>query len=232
MKADLIAELEKEIQPDKIEVYEKYFGIAPGKYGEGDILLAINTPTLRKICKKYKKMPREEVIELLDSPIHDYRFAGLVILREQYSKRNSNSKDLYLEKLERVNNWDLVDDSAPNILGRWCFDNRNEDILHELNSHKDQLWHKRISLVAYLYYYRKGVLGDGLELIDASLEDPHPLIQKACGWMLRNIYNKVDKHVIESYIIDNYNRMSRNTLRSAIERMPEDDRLRYLHGEF
>ena len=232
MKADLIAELEREIQPDKIESLSKYFGIAPGKYGEGDVYLAIPVPTIRKICKNYKKMPREELIELLDSPVHDYRFAALVILREQYSKRNSCSKDLYLEKLDRVNNWDLVDESAPNILGRWCFENHDETILRELNSHLDQLWHRRISIVAYLYFYRKKSLGDGLEIIDASLEDPHPLIQKACGWMLRNIYARVDKHLVESYIIDNYSRMSRNTLRAAIERMEEEERLRYLHGEF
>ena len=232
MKAELIAELEKEIQPDKIDELSKYFGIAPGKYGEGDIYLAINTTNMRKICKKYKTMPRDELIELLESPVHDYRFAGLVILREQYSKKNNNSKDLYLEILEHVNNWDLADESAPNILGRWCFENHNEDILRELNSHKDKLWHKRISLVAYLYFYRKKVLGNGLELIDASLEDPHPLIQKACGWMLRNIYAKVDKHMVESYIIDNYNRMARITIRAAIERMPEDERLKFLHGDF
>ncbi len=229
MKAELIAELEHEIQPDKIESLSKFFGIAPGKYGEGDVYLAIHTPTLRKICKKYKTMPQDEIIELLESPVHDYRFAGLVILREQFSEA---SKDLYLKYIDHVNNWDLVDESAPNILGRWCFENRSEDILRELNSHQDQLWHRRISIVAYLYFYRKKVLGDGLELIDASLEDPHPLIQKACGWMLRNIYNKVDKHLVESYLIDNYSRLSRNTLRAAIERMPEEQRLQYLHGDF
>ena len=232
MKADLIAELEREIQPDKIDEFSKYFGIAPGKYGEGDIYLAINTTKMRKICKKYKKMPLAEVAELLDSPVHDYRFAGLVILREQYSKRNSNSKDLYLEKLAQVNNWDLVDESAPNILGRWCFDNHDEGILRELNSHTDNFWHRRISLVAYLYFYRKKVLGEGLELIDASLDDPNPLVQKACGWMLRNIYNKIDKPMTESYIIDNYTRMSRLTIRAAIDSMPEEQRLQFLHGEF
>ena len=232
MKDQLIAELEKEIQPDKIDVFAPYFGVAPGNYGEGDILLAINTPNLRKICKQFKKMPKEEVVELLNSPVHDYRFAGLVILREQFSARNDNSKNTYLENLQAANNWDLVDESAPNILGRWCYEHKDESILHELHSHKDKLWHKRIAIVAYLYFYRKHTLGDGLEIIDGSLEDSHPLIQKACGWMLRNIYAKVDKHMIESYIIDNYDRMSRNTLRSAIERMPEEQRLRYLHREF
>lgn len=232
MKEQLIAELEKEIQPDKIETFAPYFGVAPGKYGEGDILLAINTPNLRKICKKYKQMSEAEIIELLHSPVHDYRFAGLVLLREQYSARNDKSKNIYLANLEAANNWDLVDESAPNILGRWCYENKDESILHELNSHKDQLWHKRISIVAYLYFYRKKTLGDGLDIIDQSLEDQHPLIQKACGWMLRNIYAKVDKHLAESYIIDNYDRMSRNTLRAAIERMPEDQRQQFLHREF
>lgn len=231
MKDQLIAELEREIQPDKIDVFAPYFGVAPGKYGEGDILLAINTPKLRKICKQYKKISKDELVELLHSPIHDYRFAGLVLLREQYSARNDNSKETYLENLQAANNWDLVDDSAPNILGRWCYEHKDESILHELHSHEN-LWHKRISIVAYQYFYRKHALGDGLEIIDDLLEDPHPLIQKACGWMLRTIYNKVDKHLIESYIIDNYDRMSRNALRAAIESMPEEQRLQYLHKEF
>jgi 3-methyladenine DNA glycosylase AlkD len=232
MKDQLIAELEKEIQPDKVETFAPYFGVAPGKYGEGDILLAIHTPNLRKICKKYKEMPENEIVELLRSPVHDYRFAGLVLLREQFKKFGDKSKDLYLANLESVNNWDLVDESAPNILGRWCYERKDENILADLHNHKDKLWHKRIAVVAYLYFYRKKTLGNGLEIIDDSLEDSHPLIQKACGWMLHNIYAKVDKHLVESYIIGNYDRMSRNTLRAAIERMPEEQRLQFLHREF
>jgi len=232
MKEELIAELEKEIQPDKIAVNEPTFGIAPGKYGEGDILLAISIPVLRKICKKYKQMPAGDIVELLHSPIHEYRFAALVLLRLQYSKRNDNSKELYLANLEGVNNWDLVDESAPNILGRWCFENKDENILIDLHDHKDNLWHKRISIVAYLYFYRKHSLGHGMEVIDDLLYDEHPLIQKACGWMLRNIYNNVDKHMVESYIIDHYDQIPRNALRAAIESMPEEQRLKFLHKEF
>jgi 3-methyladenine DNA glycosylase AlkD len=97
---------------------------------------------------------------------------------------------------------------------------------------KSNMWRRRISLVAYLAYYRKGVLGSGLELIDKRLDDPEDLMHKACGWMLREIYSKVDKHVVESYIIDNYDRMDRTTLRYAIEHMPEDERQRYLKGQF
>ena len=149
MKDQLIAELEKEIQPDKIDVFAPYFGVAPGKYGEGDILLAIHTPNLRKICKKYKSMEESEIVELLHSPVHDYRFAGLVLLREQYSKKDDKSKDLYLANLDAANNWDLVDESAPNILGRWCYEHKDENTLVDLHNHKDNLWHKRIAVVAY-----------------------------------------------------------------------------------
>ena len=97
---------------------------------------------------------------------------------------------------------------------------------------KSSLWRRRISLVAYQAFYRRGILSNGLELIDKRIEDPEDLMHKACGWMLREIYSKVDKHVIESYLIDNYDRLSRTTLRYAIERMPEDERQKYLKRDF
>lgn len=231
MREQLIAELEREINPDHAEAWAHYFGIAPGKYGEKDILLGINVPRLRKIASSYKKMPENELIELLHSPVHDYRFAALAILAQNYKKNPDHCQDIFLDNLEYVNNWDLVDNFAPNILGRWALDNHDESKLREL-SYSLNFWHRRMAIVAYLHFYRKGVMGDGLDIIDWNLEDEEPLVHKACGWMLRNIYVKVDKHLVESYIIDNYARMPRACLRNAIERMPEDERQKYLKGKF
>ena len=231
MKDGLIKELYKGIDPDRSERTQHYFGIFPGGYGEGDILLGIPTPYIRKFAKGYNKMPLSELRKLLQSPVHEHRFAALAIMKDQYRKNSETIIKLYLDNLDYVNNWDLVDCFASHLIGRWCLENRDESVLDTLNQ-STNLWRRRISLVAYMAFYRKNLLGNGLEMIDRRIDDPEDLIHKACGWMLREIYSKVDKHLVESYLIDNYSRLSRTTLRYAIEHMPEGQRLQYLHGDF
>jgi len=231
MYDEIVAKIEKDIDGERAERSSHYFGIAPGKYGEGDIFLGCTVPYLRKIAKEYKTAPLKDVEHLLCSEVHEFRFVALAILAEQYAKNPDAIKDFYLKYIKFSNNWDLVDAFSWRILGQWCLDHKDERILHELNR-SDELWKKRISIVGYQAFYRRGVLGDGLDNIEHILEDKHDLIQKANGWMLREIYWRVDKPIIESFIIDNYKRMPRTTLRYAIERMPEAQRLAYLHGEF
>ena len=231
MKEELIAELEKGIDAERGERTQHYFGITPGGYGEGDILLGISSPHIRKCAKQYNKMPMNELRELLQSPVHEFRFAALAIMKDQDRKNSEEIITLYLDNLDHLNNWDLVDCFAPHLIGRWCLENHDEGILAELNDSKD-LWRRRISVVAYMAFYRKNIMGNGLEMIDNRIDDPEDLMHKACGWMLRDIYSKVDEHVVESYLIDNYSRLSRTTLRYAIEHMPEEQRLRFLHGDF
>jgi 3-methyladenine DNA glycosylase AlkD len=227
----LVIELEKGIDSERAERTAHYFGICPGGYAEKDIILGIPSPHIRRVAKDFKTLPVSDILRLLHSPIHEFRFCALAILGERYRKAPRETVEIYLDNLDYINNWDLVDCFASHIIGRWCLENDDETVLIKLNQ-KSSLWRRRISLVAYLAYYRKGILGSGLELIDKRLDDPEDLMHKVCGWMLREIYSKVDKHVIESYIIDNYSRMSRTTLRYAIEHMPEDERQRYLKGKF
>lgn len=231
MKDQLIAELEKYADPARAQQEARFFGIRPGGYGEGDLLLGIPTPYTRKCAKTYNQMSLSELQDLLQSPVHEFRFAALAIMKDQYRKNSDVIIRLYLDNLDFVNNWDLVDCFASHIIGRWCLANHDESVLLELNGAKD-LWRRRISVVAYLAFYRKGILGHGLENVDRRIGDPEDLMHKACGWMLREIYSKVDKQMIESYLRDNYARLSRTTLRYAIEHMPEDVRLKYLHGDF
>ena len=231
MHRELIAELEREIDPDYAAAWAPFFGIKPGKYGEHDILLGIHVPTLRKIAARYKHMPEESLLELLHSPIHDYRFAALVILSLQYPRNPQYCHELFLQNMDYINNWDLVDGFAPKILGRWALEQHDESKLREL-SYSLGFWQRRMAIVAYQYFYRRGVLANGLDVIDWNLEDAEPQVHKACGWMLRVIYVKIDKHLVESYIIDNYTRMPRACLRNAIERMPEDERQKFLRGVF
>jgi 3-methyladenine DNA glycosylase AlkD len=227
----LIVELEKGIAGDRAERTAHYFGIFPGGYGEKDTILGIPSPHIRRVAKDFKTLPVEDILKLLHSRVHEFRFCALAILEARYKKAPRETVEIYLDNLDYINNWDLVDCFASHIIGRWCLENDDETVLIKMNQ-KSNLWRRRISLVAYMAYYRKGILGSGLELIDKRLDDPEDLMHKACGWMLREIYSKVDKHVIELYIIDNYNRMSRTTLRYAIEHMPEAERQRYLKGQF
>ena len=227
----LITELEKGIDGDRAERTAHYFGIFPGGYGEKDTILGIPSPHIRRVARDFKMLPVEDILKLLHSRVHEFRFCALAILGLRYNKAPRETVEIYLDNLDYINNWDLVDCFASHIIGRWCLENDDETVLIKLNQ-KSSLWRRRISLVAYMAYYRKGILGSGLELIDKRLDDPEDLMHKACGWMLREIYSKVDKHVVESYIIDNYSRMSRTTLRYAIEHMPEDERQRYLKGQF
>ena len=231
MKDALIRELETGADPARAERTQHYFGICPGGYGEGDILLGIPSPFVRNCAKKYTDMPLSELRELLQSPVHEHRFAALAIMTAKYRKNKAEIMQLYLDNLDHINNWDLVDCFAAHLIGRWCLEEKHEDVLAELNKSAD-LWRRRISVVAYMAFYRKGILGNGLEMIDARLDDPEDLMHKACGWMLRDIYSKVDKHLVESYLIDNYARLSRTTLRYAIEHMPEEERQKYLKGSF
>lgn len=231
MKEQLIAEFEKHINPERIEATAHFFGICPGGYGEGDILLGVPVPEARKIARKYKDMPADEIAELLHSKVHEHRFAALEILVVQYKKNPDQSRQILLDNIEGVNNWDLVDVITWRILGMWALEHHDEKIFHKLAKSKS-LWERRIAVVSYMAFYRAGVMGDGPEIIEQLLGNKEPLIHKACGWMLREIYWRVDKHFVESFIIDHYDQMSRTTLRYAIERMPEPQRKQFLKGEF
>ena len=231
MKEQLIAEFEKHIDPEQSEATAHFFGIAPGGYGEGDILLGVRVPISRKIAHKYKEMSENEIVELLHSKVHEHRFAALEILVSQYKKNPERSRQILLENIEAANNWDLVDVITWKILGMWALEHHDEKIFHEF-AKSDNLWKRRIAVVSYMAFYRHGVMGDGPIIIEQLLSDKEPLLHKACGWMLREIYWRVDKHFIESFIIDHYNQMSRTTLRYAIERMPEAQRKQFLKGEF
>ena len=231
MYDEIVKKIEQDINPERSEKSAFVFGIAPGKYGEGDIFLGCRVPYLRKVAKEYKDAPFEIIGQLLQSPVHEQRFVGLAILADNYKKHPDETKDFYLEHISASNNWDLIDVFCWRILGQWCLDNRDCSILHELSRSGD-LWKQRISIVSNEAFFRRGVLGDAIEIIDRLLEEKHDLIHKANGWMLREIFWRVDKHVVESFLIDNYKRVPRTTLRYAIERMPEAQRKQFLKGDF
>jgi len=214
---------------EKKKKLEKYFKTEKGEYGEGDIFLGISVGDQRKIAKKYKKLTIPQVTELLQSRIHEYRLVALILLVEKYRKGNNAEKktiaELYLKSTEWINNWDLVDISAPKILGDYYWD-KPKNILYTL-AESDNLWERRISVLSTFTFISKGSYEISLNIAEKLVKDDHDLIHKAVGWMLREI-GKRDQAIEEEFLMKYYKTMPRTMLRYSIEKFDEEKRQFYM----
>lgn len=210
---------------------QRFFKTAPGGYGEGDRFLGIRVPDLRAVARAYRALPLDAVVEHLRSEWHEERLVALVILVEQYRRGSAEARErvhrVYLEHTRFVNNWDLVDTSAEHVVGAHL-DPGDLTLLERLAG-SDSVWERRIAMMATFHWTKKGVVEPALRIADRLLGDPHDLIQKAVGWMLREV-GKRDPQRLEGFLAERYRRMPRTMLRYAIERMPEEQRQRYLRG--
>jgi 3-methyladenine DNA glycosylase AlkD len=227
-------ELSTAADEKKAGVYERFFKTGSGEYGEGDRFLGVTVPSQRKIARKYyKEASLTDLDSLLESGIHEHRLTALLTLVLKYEKAHGEDEkkaavDLYLQKLDRVNNWDLVDSSAPKVLGAWLFD-RDRSILYEL-ANSDNLWRQRVAVLATLYFIKLDDFTDTLRISERLLGHPHDLIHKAVGWMLREIGNR-EKNTEEAFLQKHYQDMPRTMLRYAIEKFEPEERRRYLEGK-
>jgi len=229
--------LEEEKNPKQAELLQRFFKTGQGEYGEGDIFLGIKVPVQRQIVKEFNGLSIEEIQQLINSKIHEKRLIGLLILVEQYKKaeklKDVNKKkeifDFYLENAKQVNNWDLVDLTASNIVGKYLLD-KDRKILYQLVV-SSNLWEKRIAIISTFAFIREKQFEDALKIGEILLSDSHDLIHKAVGWMLREIWKK-DNTIVEEFIKKNYKNMPRTSLRYTIERMEEEKRKKFLRGEF
>lgn len=223
------SELDKLSDKEKAKIYQGYFKTGKGQYGEGDIFIGISTPMQRKIAKKYSGLSIPKIQQLIKSEIHEHRSVALFILIEKYKKANDRDKEdifsFYLKNTKHINNWDLVDISAPNIVGDFLF-NKKKKILYDLANSKN-LWEKRIAIVSTWTLIRNEDFDDALRVSEILLGDSHDLIHKAVGWMLREV-GKRDEKVLKDFLRDNYDDLPRTTLRYAIERFDEDERKKWL----
>jgi 3-methyladenine DNA glycosylase AlkD len=218
---------------ERRKVNEWFFKTGKGEYGYGDIFLGVNVPDLRRIAKKFShEISLKELTELIRSPIHEVRLCALIILVNKYKKEYSDKiYQYYLKHLNSVNNWDLVDTSAPHIVGDYLYKNPEKSkILFEFARSKN-IWVRRISIVSTFTFIRNNEFNKTLEIAKLLLNDEHDLIHKAVGWMLREIYKREDC-LIKRFLRQNYAQIPRTTLRYAIERMDEEERLLYLKGNF
>jgi len=226
-------ELKSLANPEQAKQLQRFFKTGVGQYGEGDIFLGIKVPVQRSIAKKYD-LSLSEISGLLDSEIHEERLCGLFILISKYKRADEKEKknifNFYMSKAERVNNWDLVDLSAPNISGHYLFHNK-EDLkrIYEF-AHSENLWKKRIAILSTFYFIQEKDFDDALAIAELLLNDSHDLIHKAVGWMLREI-GKKDLEKEEEFLRKNYKDMPRTMLRYAIEKFEEGKRKAYLRGE-
>lgn len=229
MLADLKKDLLKLKDPQKAKLLGRYFKTGSGGYGEGDRFLGVVVPLQRRLAKKYPDLTFPKLQNLLDSKFHECRLTALFILTAQYHKAGGRRRQqivkFYLKNKRRINNWDLVDLSAPQILGDYLLTN-DRKIIYRLAESK-LLWDRRIAVLATFAFISHGQSGDSLRIAKRLLSDPHDLIHKAVGWMLREV-GKRDLAVLEKFLESYATKMPRTMLRYAIEKFPEGKRRHYL----
>jgi len=218
---------------DKAKVLRRFFKTGPGEYGEGDVFIGVRVPELRKLLKEYPDITIKEVVQLLSSTIHEERFFALLILVSKYSKGNEAVKkriyELYLQNTQFINSWDLVDGSAPHIVGAFLMDKSKEPIYRLAKS--DNLWERRIAILSTFHFIKHDKYAETLKISKILLSDEQDLIHKAVGWMLREIGKR---HMLteEIFLKKHYKKMPRTMLRYAIEKFPESKRQKYLRGDY
>ncbi len=231
--------LKKARNKEQAKILQRFFKTSPGEYGEGDVFLGIKVPEQRKIAIQFSPyLNSKDIQELLNSEIHEHRLVGLLILIKKYEQAsialNEKTKqkifDFYLENALRINNWDLVDLSAPNIVGNFLLDkNLEREILYNLANSK-HLWERRIAIVSCFEFIRNNQFSDALHIVKTFLKnsEQHDLIHKASGWMLREI-GKRDLKILEKFLKQYNKKMPRTMLRYAIEKFDEKKRKSYLY---
>ncbi|MGI6335158.1 MAG: DNA alkylation repair protein [Minisyncoccales bacterium] len=225
-----MVDIEKEIQskkdPIQAKILSRFFKTGKGQYGEGDIFLGVTVPILRTIVKKYyKDISLKDVQKLLNSKIHEYRLTALLILVEKYKEDKELIYNIYVKNFRNINNWDLVDLTAPKIMGDFLKD-KNRDILYSLAT-SNNLWEKRISIVATFAFIKDNDFKDTLKISEILLKDEHDLIHKAVGWMLREV-GKRNKDFEKEFLDKYYRIMPRTMLRYSIEKFDPKEKEFYM----
>ena len=230
--ADVRKELKSMADPGKAAILQRFFKTGPSQYGEGDIFIGVMVPQSRLVAKKFNQLPLGEVRTLLYSRVHEERLVALLILVWRYSSASSSREKeeivkFYIDHIKQVNNWDLVDLSATNILGAHLVDRDNRRRLLYRLAGSENVWERRIAIVATHYFIRNGDFSDTLKIAEMLLQDRHDLIHKAVGWMLREV-SKRDAAAEEEFLEKHCSVMPRTMLRYAIERLSKRRRRRYM----
>lgn len=225
-------ELNAVSRPEKVKILSSFFKCGKGEYGEGDCFVGITVPDNRRISERYHALPLDDISVMLGSGIHEYRLAALLALVKRYAKtkvpgERDDIVDFYLANTSCINNWDLVDLSAPKILGRHLLANPSPTLLDRL-AESDTLWEQRIAVVSTYTLIKSGRYDDTLRIAKRFLSHRHDLIHKAVGWMLREV-GKRDIDILAGFLDKHATEMPRTMLRYAIEKMPLERRRHYMN---
>lgn len=229
----MLEELKALKNPSRAHHSQSFFKTGPGEYGEGDVFLGLTVPAVRKIAGKHQDLDLSEIAKLIDSHLHESRLCGLVILTNQYKKLKSDKEkkvafDFYMKqlKLGNINNWDLVDVSAPTI-GEYLMTQDDAFTFLKKLSKSQSLWERRVSIIFTFAFIRKGDITLTFDIAELLLKDDHDLIHKAVGWMLREA-GKRDVMLLRSFLLQNSRVMPRTMLRYSVEKLPERERKKWL----
>ncbi len=225
---ELKKELESLADKKQAALLQRFFKTGKGEYAEGDIFLGIKVPVQRAVAKKYKDLPLKDVQELLNSKIHEHRLVALLIMMQRYDRAEEDARkeifETYLKNTRNINNWDLIDLSSPSIVGNYLL-NKPRNILYKLAKSKRE---KRIAMLATFELIANKETKDALAIAEILVHDKHDLIQKAVGWMLRELGKRVSQEEEEKFLRKHYKQMPRTMLRYAIERFDEKKKKEYM----
>lgn len=206
--------------PARAAALQRFFKTGPGEYGEGDRFVGLTMPQARQLAKEFADLPLREVETLLESPWHEARTLAVVIMANRYGNADARERDaicrLYLRRTDRINNWDLVDISAPRVVGEHLA-TRSRAPLRRLARSK-LLWDRRVAIISTAAFIRRNEFADTLEIARMLLGDEHDLIHKAVGWMLREV-GKRDERTLRAFLNQHAAEMPRTALRYSLERL-------------
>lgn len=222
---------------EKALVLSRFFKTGLGQYGEGDLFLGVTVPELRVVAKEYIELPLKELRSLIDHKYHEVRLTAVIILTFKYEKTNNQKEKekifkFYLANSKKINNWDLVDLSAPKIVGDYCVNYLNSHLILKRMAKSKNLWERRIAIVSTFCFIKNNKYQETFDLSEILLEDKEELINKAVGWMLREVGKRVSRDKLEIFLTKNSSRIPRTTLRYAIEHFEEQKRKIYLNKKY
>jgi 3-methyladenine DNA glycosylase AlkD len=232
--SDLHTELIQLADPEKAAFFPRFFKAGPGEYAEGDIFIGVTVPVCRRVAAKYTQLSLSEIDTLIQSKWHEERLIALLILTAQYKRGNNEERkalyNFYLAHTHNINNWDLVDTSSRDIVGWHLYDHPElVPVLDRLAS-SPLLWERRIAMISSSYFLMKSDPSVTLHMAETLVNDSHDLIQKAVGWMLREMGKRVDRQHLIEFLAHHYRTMPRTALRYAIEHFDSETRKAYLSG--
>lgn len=233
----LLKEIISHKNPEKAKLLARFFKTGQGQYGEGDLFLGITVPVSRKLAVKYSELPFSDISKLIKNKYHEARLIALLILvhkNKQPTRQDLEGKkkivNFYLKHTKYINNWDLVDLSAGYIVGNYLCQNKSfaRTVLAKMAKSKN-IWERRIAIISTFAFIYKGESKWTLKIVKILMNDSHDLIQKACGWMLREVGKRVSETDLTSFLNIYSKQMPRTMLHYSIERLPEVKRKYYLN---